>query len=40
MNAQVSVIENHGHMLPIEAPKQSLLCLREFIGSIEELEKQ
>ncbi|MCP4430566.1 MAG: alpha/beta hydrolase [Gammaproteobacteria bacterium] len=35
MNAKVTVIENYGHMLPIEAPKRCLVCLREFIGSIE-----
>ncbi|MCP4488033.1 MAG: alpha/beta hydrolase [Gammaproteobacteria bacterium] len=38
MNAQVTVIENYGHMLPIEAPKRCLQCLREFIGNIEHLE--
>lgn len=35
MHAKVTVIDNYGHMLPIEAPRQCLLCLREFIGSIE-----
>lgn len=35
MNAQVTVIEDYGHMLPIEAPKHCLHCLRDFIGSIE-----
>ncbi len=38
MNAKVTIIENYGHMLPIEAPKSCLHCLREFIGSIEHLE--
>ncbi len=38
MNAQVTVIEGYGHMLPIEAPKQCLVGLREFIGSIEHSE--
>lgn len=38
MKAKVTVIENYGHMLPIEAPKQCLRCLREFIGSIEQSE--
>lgn len=35
MHAKVTVIENYGHMLPIEAPKHCLVCLRDFIGSIE-----
>ena len=38
MNAKVTVIENYGHMLPIEAPKYCLHCLRDFIGSIEHSE--
>lgn len=38
MNAKVTVIENYGHMLPIEAPKRCLVCLRDFIGSIEHSE--
>lgn len=38
MNAQVSVIEDYGHMLPIEAPKQCLHRLRDFIGAIEHTE--
>ena len=38
MNAQVAIIKEYGHMLPIEAPKQCLVCLREFIGSIEHSE--
>ena len=38
MNAQVSVIEGYGHMLPIEAPKQCLHRLRDFIGAIEHTE--
>lgn len=38
MNAQVTVIENYGHMLPIEAPKRCLQSLRDFIGSIEHSE--
>ena len=39
MNASVTLIENYGHMLPIEAPKQCLVALRTFIGSIESTEK-
>lgn len=35
MNAKITVIEKYGHMLPIEAPKRCLVCLRDFIGSIE-----
>ena len=38
MGAQITVIENYGHMLPIEAPKRCLACLREFVGSIESSE--
>ncbi len=38
LNAKVTVIENYGHMLPIEAPKRCLVCLREFIGCIEHSE--
>ncbi|MCP3690143.1 MAG: alpha/beta hydrolase, partial [Gammaproteobacteria bacterium] len=38
MRAQVTVIENYGHMLPIEAPKRCLHCLRDFIGNIEHSE--
>ncbi|MCP4187099.1 MAG: alpha/beta hydrolase [Gammaproteobacteria bacterium] len=38
MNAQVTVIKNYGHMLPIEAPKRCLHCLREFVGNIEHSE--
>lgn len=38
MGAQITVLENYGHMLPIEAPKRCLVCLREFIGSIESSE--
>ncbi len=35
LNARVSVIERYGHMLPIEAPRQTLQQLRELIGSLE-----
>ena len=38
MKAKISVIENYGHMLPIEAPKQCLVKLREFIETIEHSE--
>ena len=38
MNAQVTVIEGYGHMLPIEAPKRCLVSLRDFISSIEHSE--
>jgi len=31
LNAQYQVIRGHGHMLPIEAPKQVLMALRSFI---------
>ena len=36
LNARVSVIERYGHMLPIEAPRQTLEKLRELIGSLEQ----
>ena len=36
LNANVTVIERYGHMLPIEAPRQTLQKLRELIGSLEE----
>ena len=39
MNARVTLVENYGHMLPIEAPKRCLVPLRDFIGSIESTEK-
>ena len=35
LNATVTVIERYGHMLPIEAPRQTLQKLRELIGSLE-----
>ena len=35
LNARVSIIERYGHMLPIEAPRQTLQKLRELIGSLE-----
>jgi len=35
LGARVSVIEDYGHMLPIEAPRQTLQKLRELIGSLE-----
>jgi pimeloyl-ACP methyl ester carboxylesterase len=36
LNAKLTVLEGFGHMLPIEAPKQVLAALREFILSITE----
>lgn len=36
LNAQLTVLKGYGHMLPIEAPKQVLLALREFIVGVEE----
>jgi pimeloyl-ACP methyl ester carboxylesterase len=35
LGARVSVIERYGHMLPIEAPRQTLQKLRELIGALE-----
>ena len=35
IGAKTSVIERYGHMLPIEAPRQTLQKLRELIGSLE-----
>jgi len=35
LNAKVTVIERYGHMLPIEAPRQTLQQLRELIGALE-----
>lgn len=40
LNANVTVIERYGHMLPIEAPKQTLHKLRELIGSMETITGQ
>ena len=36
LNASVTIIERFGHMLPIEAPRQTLHKLRELIGSLEQ----
>jgi pimeloyl-ACP methyl ester carboxylesterase len=36
LNARVTVIERYGHMLPIEAPRQTLQKLRELIGGLEQ----
>lgn len=36
LGARVSVIERYGHMLPIEAPRQTLQKLRELVGSLED----
>jgi pimeloyl-ACP methyl ester carboxylesterase len=35
LGAKCTVIERYGHMLPIEAPRQTLQTLRELIGSLE-----
>ncbi|TNF90273.1 MAG: alpha/beta hydrolase [Gammaproteobacteria bacterium] len=35
LGARVTVIDRYGHMLPIEAPRQTLEKLRELIGSLE-----
>ena len=40
LNANVTIIERYGHMLPIEAPKQTLHKLRELIGSMESITGQ
>ena len=36
LGARATVIERYGHMLPIEAPRQTLQKLRELIGSLEQ----
>lgn len=36
LGAKVTIIERYGHMLPIEAPRQTLQKLRELIGSLEQ----
>lgn len=35
MRAKVTLIENYGHMLPLEAPKHTLTALRGFIESVQ-----
>ena len=40
LRAQVTIIERYGHMLPIEAPRQTLQKLRELIGSLEAGERE
>ena len=35
IGARVTVIERYGHMLPIEAPRQTLAALRDLIGTLE-----
>lgn len=37
LNAKITVIENYGHMLPIEAPRRCLHRLRETIASFEQI---
>lgn len=34
LGCEVSVIEGYGHMLPLEAPKHTLVALRDFIQSV------
>lgn len=34
MGCEAVVIENYGHMLPLEAPKQTLIALRNFLESL------
>lgn len=34
MKAQVTILPRHGHMLPVEAPKECLQALREFISGL------
>ena len=36
LKAKLTVLADYGHMLPIEAPKQVLSALREFIVSVEQ----
>jgi len=35
MRAKLTIIENYGHMLPLEAPKQTLTALRGFIENVQ-----
>lgn len=35
LNAKTTIIEDYGHMLPIEAPRATLHRLRELIGALE-----
>jgi len=35
LDAKLTVLEDYGHMLPIEAPKKVLAALRDFIVSVE-----
>lgn len=34
MGCEAVIIENYGHMLPLEAPKQTLVALRNFLESL------
>jgi pimeloyl-ACP methyl ester carboxylesterase len=36
LKADTTILENHGHMLPIEAPRQCLDALRAFIEPLEQ----
>jgi len=38
LEAKLVVLRDYGHMLPIEAPKQVLVALREFILGVEQYE--
>jgi pimeloyl-ACP methyl ester carboxylesterase len=40
LNATLTVLKDFGHMLPIEAPKQVLAALREFIVGVEEKNRE
>jgi len=35
LNAELTVLKDYGHMLPIEAPKEVLAALREFVTNVE-----
>jgi len=39
LGAKVTVIERYGHMLPIEAPRQTLQKLRELISPLENISR-
>ena len=40
LDANVTIIERYGHMLPIEAPRQTLHRLRELVGSMDRIAGQ
>jgi pimeloyl-ACP methyl ester carboxylesterase len=35
MKCDVTVVEGHGHMLPLEAPKETLAAIKDFIEVVE-----